>query len=140
MDAGGVSGQMSMKDVLAHLTAYQHVLVTWLDEAASGRVYVDPVLDQPDVDARNATIYERNRGRTADDVTRAFQETLDDLKICISKLTENELSDAVSTAWFVAPRWQRPQPLWQCIANDSLEHHEQHIPDIEAWLAARGHA
>lgn len=135
MHIPGVSGSYATKDVVAHITAYERALVTWLSEAKAGRVYVDSVLDQADLDARNAALYEANQRRSATDIVEAFHETFDELEQCVALLTDEELDNTELTAWFVAPRWGRPQPLWQCIANDSYEHHHQHIPDIERWLA-----
>lgn len=134
LDITGVSGFYSTKDIIAHLTAYEQALVRWLREAKAGRVYIDEVLDQPDLDARNAVVYEANEDRNAADVIQRFARTFDELEECVSLLTDEELTNAELTAWFVVPRWQRKQTLWKCIANDSYEHHQQHIPDIERWL------
>lgn len=138
MEFPGVSGFYSMKDILAHLEAYERALVVWLKEARAGRVYVDDVLDQPDVNARNAIVYRANKDRDVAAVIEAFHRTWDDLETCVTDLTDEELTDAERTAWFVVPRWQRKEVLWRCIANDSYEHHQQHIPDIERWLVEHG--
>ena len=140
MDMHGVSGTYSVKDILAHVMAYEETLVKWLVQAKAGEVYVDSVLDQPDVDARNAALYEANRHRDAADVVSAFRQTFRELEACVGALTDEELTDVERTAWFVVPRWKRKQELWRCIANDSYEHHHQHIPDIERWLAENGQA
>lgn len=140
LDMAGVSGTYSAKDLLAHLEAYLRALVIWLNEAREGRLYVDQVLDQPDLDARNAVVYQANQSRSAADVLETFRQTWDDLEACVGRLTDEELTDAELTAWFVVPRWQRKQALWQCIANDSYEHQQQHVPDIERWLVRHGFA
>ena len=140
MNSAGVSGSYSTKDVLAHLTAYEQALVRWLKEAKAGRVYVDSVLDQPDLDSRNAIVHEAGKDRSANEIVTSFQTTCDQLEECIRLLTDDELTNADATAWFVVPRWERKQELWKCIANDSYEHHHQHMPDIERWLAERGTA
>ncbi|MGB2694238.1 MAG: ClbS/DfsB family four-helix bundle protein [Dehalococcoidia bacterium] len=140
MEEPGVSGFYSIKDIIAHLTAYERALVNWLKEAKAGRVYVDSVLDQADLDARNAVVHEANKRRSAAEVVRIFHETFDQLEACVILLTDDELTDAELTAWFVLPRWQQKQDLWKCIANDSYEHHQQHIPDIERWLTENGSA
>jgi hypothetical protein len=132
-----VSGRYSVKDVLAHLTAYEQALVKWLEAARDGRVYIDQVLDQPDVHRRNAVIHAESRHRSAAEVVADFEATFAGLEAVVEVLTDEQLFDAQSTAWFVAPRWQRAQPVWQCIANDSYEHHDQHLPDIEAWLQGK---
>ena len=138
MDEGGVSGSYSTRDVIAHLTAYEEALVTWLEEAKAGRAYVDPVLDQPDLDARNAVTYEANKHRSDNEIITSFRTTWAQLEECVRLVTDDELTNADVTAWFVVPRWQRKQELWKCIANDSYEHHDQHLPDIERWLVERG--
>lgn len=140
MEEPGVSGSSSIKDIIAHLTAYEQALVKWLKEAKAGRVYVDEVLDQADLDARNAVVHEANKERSAEEVVRVFHQTFDHLEACVTLLTGEELTDAELTAWFVVPRWQQKQELWKCIANDSYEHHQQHIPDIERWLVENGSA
>ena len=135
MATAGVSGHWSVKDIVAHVEAYERALVTWLQEAQAGRVYVDPLLDRPDLDVRNAAVYEANRSQEAAEILQTFRQTWDELVAQVELLTEEELTDAGRSAWFVVPRWGRPQSLWQCIANDSYEHHQQHIPDIQRWLA-----
>jgi hypothetical protein len=131
----GVSGQYSVKDIVVHITAYERALVNWLKDAGAGKVYVDPVLDHPDVDARNSLVYEASKDRAASEVLADFHRTFDELVQCVGTFTEEELNDPESTAWFVFPRWKRKQALWSCIANDSYEHHHQHIPDIRRWLS-----
>ncbi|MBI5879281.1 MAG: ClbS/DfsB family four-helix bundle protein [Chloroflexi bacterium] len=140
MDAPGVSDDYSLKDIVAHLLAYERALVTWLDVAGAGRVYVDPVVDRPDLDARNAVVYAANHGRPAAEVAQEYAQTAADLEARVAALSYADLNDAEASAWFVVPRWGRPQALWQCIVNDSVEHRQQHLPDIERWLAARGKA
>lgn len=127
-----------MRDIIAHLTAYERALVTSLKEAEAGRAYVDSVLDQPDLDARNATALDATKHHSAEDVVAAFGETCDQLEACVRLLTDDELTNAQTTAWFVEPRWHRKQALWQCIADDSFEHQQEHIPDIERWLDHHG--
>lgn len=140
MDEGGVSGSYSTRDAIAHLTAYEQALVTWLKEAKGGRVYVDPVLDQADLDARNAIVHAASKDQGANEIVTSFRTTWAQLEECVRLLTDDELTNAEVTAWFVAPRWQRKQALWKCIANDSYEHHHQHIRDIERWLVEQGAA
>lgn len=134
MKIPGVSGDYSIKDILAHLEAYDRALVVWLENARAGQVYVDPVLDGPDLDARNAVVYAAHRDKSAAEITASFRQTLDELESAIKALTEEELLNADLTAWFVVPRWQTKRELYRCIANDSYEHHRQHLPDIEQWL------
>lgn len=133
MQSPGVSGIYSAKDVLAHVSAYERGLVIWLQEARAGRVYVDPLLDHPDLDYRNARIYLANQDRDPQEVLEDFRRTALELEACVSELGEEELNDPALTAWFVVPRWGQEQALWECIVNDSAEHRGQHLPDLERW-------
>jgi uncharacterized damage-inducible protein DinB len=134
MHITGISGFYSAKDILAHLEAYDRAIIIWLDEARAGRVYVDPVVDQPDLDARNAIVYARNRDRSAEDILASFRQTSNDLEARVERLTDDELNNVEATAWFVEPRWRSARELWKCIANDSYEHYQQHLPDFQRWL------
>lgn len=135
MEVPGVSGDYSLKDIVAHVTVYERALVQWLDRARVGKVYIDPIVDQRDVHARNAQIYAFNKDRSPEEVLADFKSTYDALEAAVEKLTNEELNDETLTAWFVEPRWGGARPLWQCIALDSYEHHNQHIPDMERWLS-----
>ena len=128
----------SVKNILAHLEAYERALVTWLREAAVGRIYIDPVVDLPDLERRNAIIYKGNRNRSAADILAAYRQTMAELLESVAKLTDEQLNSPGNTDWLVVPSWQRSQELWRCIASDSYEHHRQHLPDIERWLERRG--
>jgi len=137
MEEPGVSGVYSLKDITAHVTAYERALVRWLEDARFGRLFIDPIIDHPDVHARNAQIFELNKDRTPQVVIQDFKYTYGQLIEAVEPLTNDELNDEDLTAWFVAPRWGAKRPLWQCIALDSYDHHKQHIPDIESWLEDR---
>lgn len=126
----GVSGVYSAKDILGHLDAYERALVIWLTEARAGRAYVDTLVDQPDLDARNALVFQAHRDLPAQALRAAFMRTRDALEAAVAALDEAWLDDAAATDWFVVPRWGRSTPLWACILNDSVEHAQQHLPDL----------
>src|SRR5438105_11459732 len=67
----GFVGQWSLKDLVAHVTAYEQWLVTWLASAKRGVLPKPSVVNSQDVDARNALIYEANKHTP-------LQEVLDD--------------------------------------------------------------
>lgn len=127
-------GTYSVKDILAHITAYEKALVIWLKEASAGRLYIDPVIDQPDLEGRNQYLYELNQQKDLSEILIEFKATYLELIQCVGGISEKELIDPDLSAWYVIPRWGQQQPLWMCIANDSYEHHHQHMPEIEHWL------
>lgn len=131
----GAAGEWSVKDIIAHVTAYERGLVKWLEAAARGEALVFSVLDHSDVDYRNALIYAENRQRPLEDVLRESKRVFRRLLELIEGLPEEDLLEAERSEWFVRPRWHTSKPLWMCVADDSYEHYKQHIPGLNAWLS-----
>jgi hypothetical protein len=130
----GVAGDWSVKDIIAHVTAYERGLVKWLEAASRGELLELPDLDHPDVDHRNAVIFAANRNRPLQDVLLESSHVFQQLAGLVQAVGEEELIDPQRTEWFVRPRWGESRALWKCIADDAYNHYHQHIPDIRAWL------
>ncbi len=77
----GVVGEWSLKDVVAHVTAYERGLVEWLAAASRGQALVFADLDDPDLDGRNARIREwsvtDSFATVMRESERVFQQLLD---------------------------------------------------------------
>ena len=131
-------GDWSVKDVIAHVTAYERGLVDWLAAALDGKALTFPDLDHPELDHRNAVIFCRNRARSLQDITSESELVFRRLFELVDGLYEDQLADPDETAWFVVPRWHTNRALWECIADDSYRHHYQHIPGIQRWLESAG--
>jgi hypothetical protein len=140
MERPGVSGDWSVRDIIAHVTAYERGLVEWLEAASRGESVGFPVLDHPDVDYRNAAILRENEGRPLEDTLLESRRVFERLLQVVQALSEEELVDPKRTEWTVKPRWKECRPLWKCIADDSYKHYHQHIPDIRAWLDQAEHS
>jgi hypothetical protein len=136
----GVTGDWSVKDIVAHVTAYEHGLVEWLEAASRGESIEFPDLDHPDVDYRNALIFQKKREWPLEEILLESKEVFRRLLQLVQALSEEDLVDPERTAWFVEPRWKEHRPLWKCIADDSYKHYHQHIPDIRAWLDQAEHS
>jgi len=131
----GLEGKWSALDIVAHVTAYERWLVTWLIAAAENHLPDPSPMDESDVESRNAWIYEQNKGRPVHEVWKESQDVFVALVQQIEALDERDLWDPKRTNWFVKPYWKESIPLWQCIAGDSYEHYHQHMPAIRKRLA-----
>ncbi len=138
MERPGVAGDWSVRDIVAHVTAYERGLVEWLEAASRGECLSFPDLDHPDVDYRNAAILRENEGRPLEDILLESRRVFQRLLQVVQALSEEELVDPERTAWYVTPRWKEARPLWKCIADDSYQHYHQHVPGIRAWLEQCG--
>jgi hypothetical protein len=52
----------------------------------------------------------------------------------IEVMPDERLADAERVEWFVKPRWGERRALWECIADDSFRHYQQHVGDLERWV------
>lgn len=134
LDQPGAAGDWSVKDIIAHLTVYEAWLVSWLEAALRGQLVEPTYLNDPDLDKRNAIAYAENRARPVGEVLEESRRNFTALLRLVERFSQEDLNDPGRTAWFVAPYWGEPQPLWDCIAGDSVEHYDQHFADLRAWL------
>ena len=138
MTQAGVEGEWSVKDIVAHVTAYERWLVQWLETVSRGELPEPSPLENPDVDQRNALIYAENHHRSLSDVLKESRQVSRQLLERVNALGEDDLTDARRTEWFVIPYWKESRPLWQCLAGDSYRHYRQHIPSMRTWLGESG--
>ena len=130
MDQRGVAGQWSMKDIVAHLTGWNRWLVARLQAAQR----VEPELLPPwpahlqDEDDINAWIYESNRGRSVSEVLFESDQIFHQLLAVIESLPDDI---RIEPAWRLVWLGDRRFP-----AGEFFDHfHDDHEPDIRAWLA-----
>jgi hypothetical protein len=130
MDQPGVNSDWSMKDIVAHLTGWNRSLVARL--RAAGRSEPEPPPPWPahlqTEDEINTWIYESNRGRLLREVLDESHQVFQQLLAVIEGL----------------PDEVRIEPEWHLVwlgdkyfpAGEFFDHfHNDHEPDIRAWLA-----
>jgi len=133
MTQGGVEGEWSVKDIIAHVTTYEGWIVARLDSALGGEM-LRLEIDQLDLEQRNAWIFEENRNRPLHEVLEESQRVFQQLLKSVQALSDEDLTDPHRLEPFLDPLWTDGLPVLTCIAADSYEHYGQHIPSIRAWL------
>lgn len=134
MEQPGVVGQWSMKDVVAHLTGWRQQTVDRLQAALRGEADAPtpwPAHLQSD-DEINAWIEEQSRDRPLEAVLDESRQVYQDLIAAIEALPEAELLDPQRFAWMGG------EPLSAAAIFGHF--HEEHEPDLRAWLAQQGGA
>jgi hypothetical protein len=132
----GVMEGYSIKDLLAHLAAWERLCVNWIRTSLQGEQPVrwapgfevnsdDPV---ESLNRLNERIYKDYRDST-------LRETLADFRIAHEKclgaiqlLSDEQLNDPQLFEWL------NGHPVWQIIAANSYEHYREHLDQIEVWL------
>ena len=139
MDQPGVNGDWSMKDIVAHLTGWQHGLNTRVQAAARGEAQPLPPWPahlQID-DEVNAWIYESNRGRSLRDVLDESRQVFQQLLAVIEGLPDDvriEVLHEEERVFYLVWLGDQRFPVGEFFYH----FHDDHEPDIRAWLARSG--
>lgn len=133
MEQSGVNGEWSMKDVVAHLTGWNIALVAELQAAQRGEPEPPPPWPpslQSD-DEINAWIYQSNRRRSLPDILDDMRQTHAQLLATLEDLPDDVRIDVIEPAFhLVRIGDQRFQ------VDEFFHHfHDDHEPDVRAWLA-----
>jgi hypothetical protein len=132
----GVEGEWSIKDILAHLAAWEARLTVWLEAALRGEraARPEPGLTWDAMDALNEQTYRANRDLPLTAVLRQAREIhvrlLQTVQACLGQLSPADFERAPDGDGDEAP-------LKFQIAANTYEHYEEHVANIQAWLAAR---
>lgn len=125
----GVSGEMSVKEIIAHVTWYEREMVGVLQ----GRALAGSDLWGHSPAERNAAILVANRDRSLAEVRAEARQVY----LQLIELLEGTDEDVLKN-----PAHFRDMPAdwvpWQVIAENSSEHYAHHGADIRAWLERQG--
>jgi hypothetical protein len=137
MTLKGVSGKWSIKDVIAHIFAYEQYIADRLNEILHGEEYVpcrtqnalDAFLDEygyPDFgspllddDGPNEWIAEKYRTVSLDDVVMQEIQAFASIISALEKMPEELMTR---------------HHLYDRVANNTYLHYRQHTADIRRWL------
>jgi len=105
----------SVKDTLAHIAAWESRCAALL---AEGRDSNAPLKATPDVEALNQEVFEERQRWSWAEVESEFLGAHKDLLEAIQSLPPDRLNDAL---------------VWESIAEETWQHYEEHLPDLEQW-------
>ena len=133
MEQPGVNGDWSMRDIVAHLTGWHRHLVARLEAAERGQPEPPPPWPahlQTD-DEINAWIYESNRGHSLREVLEDTQQVHQQLLTVLERLPDDVQIETVEPSYYLV--WVNGQRF---PASEFFDHfHDDHEPDVRAWLA-----
>jgi len=130
----GVAGTWSVKDILAHLSAWEMLFLDWYSAGLQGRIPATlPVgMSQKAMDALNQQIYGKNQRRSLDEVLAEFHASYEVTVRVIEAIPEEEM--------FARGRfnWTGALTLADYIAGNTCSHYAWAKSQIREW--ARGRA
>ena len=125
----GVNSSWSVKDNVAHITAYQDLLPARIQSLIAGKPPAEFLLEFQTEDEVNEYLYQQNKDRPLAEVEAAFHGSYQRVFVTVESLSEEELNTPVpgSTEW----------PVWRYIEGEICEHYEEHGNMIRRWLKGR---
>lgn len=126
MQLPGVSGEWSLKDVIAHITWHENEMVEMIkSHTLQGSDLWNLITDE-----RNTIIHKENREKSLEQVLDESNQIYQQLIELLPTLSEEDLTNPENFAG-MPPDWQP----WTIIADNTYEHYQNHIADVERWLA-----
>ncbi len=140
MTQPGVYGELTVKDVLAHLTAWERLMLGWLERSLRGepaerfaRGYIISENDPEEVTNRimdnlNEHIFKESSDKSLDEVMADFRSAHTDVVRTIEGTAESDLLDPDRFAW------RGGSPFWRAVGGNTFWHYQEHIDLLKAWL------
>jgi len=129
MEEPGVAGAWSIKDVVAHLTAWRRRTVGRLEAVAAGRP--EPLHEWPaglhEDDEINAWFHERDRDKSVRQTLAESRGVFEQLVSAIEKLPEDSLDHPERFPWM------QGAPVTGAAFFGHF--HDEHEADMRAWLS-----
>ena len=127
-----LDGGWTMKDALAHITAWEQRVLKASAATARGEqnVWPEPGYTMADVDRLNERDYLANKERPLADVRRDAQASFADYVRWIEGFTPDQIAGELRDTPGIK--------LEQIIRANGDEHYREHLDAIEAWWAGQG--
>ena len=116
-------GRWSVRDVLAHILAWEDEAVTRLDLLAAERPQdIARITDDEELEAWNARAHERYAGLPLAEVMRRLAEVQGRILVSLDSLSEERLGTDAG-----------PVPVHNWLPDCTYAHEQEHCADILAW-------
>jgi len=130
----------SVKDLMGHITLWQHVAIKFIREyQQDGAPKMPGIKDDAALDAYNKRGAALRRDWTVERVRAEFDAACHDLVAAVESLSDADLSKVVETlhATSLQPPWDADATLERLIAVNSYQHIPEHIEQISHWQQER---
>lgn len=122
-----VNGDWSVKDNLAHLTAWHEYVLGRLQALRNGTTPPEWMPGLSTEDEINERVYQMNKDRPLADVQADFRTSFERVLAAVEALSEERLN--APFPWSTSAN-----PVWGLIAGNTLGHYEEHGNIIRRWL------
>lgn len=125
-----LDGQRSVKDLLAHITAWEQRCLGWIEAGLRGETPTrpEPGYAWEDIDRLNERTYLANQHHPLHDVLADSRRSYQQLLALVQALSEEDLTDPDRFPW------TEGELLAWYIGANSFEHYHEHGDQIYAWI------
>ena len=126
----GVENGWSVKDVMAHISAWEGKMRHWVEQIEAGVTPDRPLPGEPwpDLDLLNNQIYDENKGKPLSVVESEFKNSYQETLRLVSSMPEMDLIDPQRYDW------TRDDPLYYLVGGNTFWHYEEHLVSIINWI------
>jgi hypothetical protein len=126
----GVESSWSVKDILAHISAWEKLMIQWLEESLRGETPQRPSPGESwdELDFFNEQLYQDNKDKKLDDVLHEFHEVHQNGVKIVETMKESDLFDPDRFAW------RAKDPIWHLVAGNTWMHYMEHREVISSWI------
>jgi hypothetical protein len=125
-----VQGEWSVKDMLAHIAAWERLAMARLDSAFNDTPLAHkPISSDDDVNEFNAKIYAENKERSLIEIWTEFDASYQAFIKMIEVLDQEAFAGEIPAAWASG------KGVWELIGENTCWHYPEHSEAIEAWLS-----
>ena len=127
-----LAGGWTPKDVVAHIIAWEQVMLDWIDVALQGKTPVDLPQNEQQEAAINARIHADNQNRDLVGVLREFKTSHQQAIEKVEEMPEDALKQPAY------PPWREHQTLMWIVSVNTWQHYHDHRLQLEEWRAREG--
>jgi hypothetical protein len=124
-----LEGGWSVKDILAHVSVWESVMIEWLEKVLKSDIpeQLAQGISLDDLDELNNRFYSENQNKSLSLILSEFQASFPKAVQTVEDTPEIALIDPNHF------KWRNGNPLWKIVAANTYEHYEEHGEQIITW-------
>ena len=123
----------SPKEIVAHVTAYERLIVERLRAARAGETTAFD-RDRAGWQPFNERVWRETAGLEDDEVRAQAGAVFADLLDEVARLTDKDLNESTALNRFIDPAWLEGRALWELVAIDGFDHYPMHFAALDDAL------
>jgi Uncharacterized conserved protein len=126
----GVQGEWSIKDIIAHLTAWNKRLICWIQLSNQGEIpqTPEPGYTWDKIHQLNHDTFMKFKDVEFNKILDDFEESYFQVLTYINTYQDDDLNNCELYSW------TNGQPLWVDIGFNTFDHYRSHLVAIKKWV------